>query len=218
MLVQIAEAHDAKCVQTLTGFKWMLNAALQLERERGLRFVFGYEEALGYCVAGPVLDKDGISAGLLFADMAAEARGLGRTILDELADLYARHGVWVSHLTNLAFEATPDALARAGASVRRLAAEPPQELSGLLVKRVRDYTCGESERPWYLGWADLVELELEGEARVLVRPSGTEPKLKIYADLKRAFQPRVAVAEQEHAAESRVEQLAEAMADFLRTL
>ena len=96
MLASIAAAYGARFEATLTGFKWIANAALDLAAAEGTRFVFGYEEALGY-TAGPVVrDKDGISAALLFAEMAAHCRALGETVWDRLARLYRRHGLWVS--------------------------------------------------------------------------------------------------------------------------
>ncbi|NIU71953.1 MAG: phospho-sugar mutase, partial [Actinobacteria bacterium] len=95
MLGSIAAAHGARWEQTLTGFKWIANAALDLEHE-GLRFVFGYEEALGYTVGPVVRDKDGISAAVWFADLVAAEAEHGRTVLDRLGDLWDEHGLWMS--------------------------------------------------------------------------------------------------------------------------
>lgn len=211
MLSAIAEAHGAGCIRTLTGFKWMLNAALELERDRGWRFVIAYEEALGYCVRGPVRDKDGISAGLLFTDLVKEARQLGRSVDDLLQALYMEHGLWVSALTTVAFPRLADAEER----MRRLRRAPPATLGGSATLHTIDYLENASDRPWYLGAADLLELELADQARVLVRPSGTEPKLKIYADLRQEYETALPLAEQTAAAKAKADGLTQAIAELL---
>ncbi len=218
MIGSIASTHGARSIRTLTGFKWMLNAALAMEREGGVRFVFGFEEALGYCVAGPVRDKDGISAGLVFAHLVRQARSEGTTVVGRLAQLYRVHGLWTSHLENLNFGATLVGTGQAATKLRRLADEPPVALGGLSVRDVIDYRRGAETRPWYLGEAELLELELEGQARVLVRPSGTEPKIKIYADYRQDLLDRLDVAEQERTAEQKAVEIARAMAEHLKRL
>ncbi len=150
MLGAIAEAYGARFEQTLTGFKWIWNAALDLEAAGEGRFVFGYEEALGYSVGRAVRDKDGITAATVFADLASACKKEGISVGDRLAALYRRFGLWVS---------TQKSIVRPGRE-------------------------GAEHRPRWLGATPLVALELEGQARVLVRPSGTEPKLKIYVDLR----------------------------------
>ncbi|HEY6725487.1 MAG TPA: phospho-sugar mutase [Polyangiaceae bacterium] len=211
MLQSIAEAHGAECIRTLTGFKWMLNAALELERERGWRFVFAYEEALGYCVRGPVRDKDGISAGLLFADLVKEAKQLGRSVDDLLEALYSQHGLWMSALVTVSFPR----LADAEAVMRRLRQAPPETLAGFGPLCATDYAANGAGRPWYLGEADLFELAFEDTARVLVRPSGTEPKLKIYADSCQAYEPSRPFTEQTSEALAKAGELARAVAELI---
>lgn len=211
MLQSIAKAHGAESIRTLTGFKWMLNAALELERERGWRFAFAYEEALGYCVRGPVRDKDGISAGLLLADLVNEAKQLGRSVDDLLEALYAKHGLWVSALVTVSFPRLADAEAR----MRRLRQAPPETIAGLEPLRASDYALNGAGRPWYLGEADLFELAFEDNARVLVRPSGTEPKLKIYADLREVYEASRPFAEQTSEAQGKAGELARAVAELL---
>lgn len=211
MLNSIAKAHGAESVRTLTGFKWMLNAALELERERGWRFVIAYEEALGYCVRGPVRDKDGISAGLLFADLVQDARKLGRSVDDLLEALYTEHGLWVSSLAAISFPRLADAEEK----LRRLRQGPPQTIAGLGPLRATDYSTNQVGRPWYLGEADLFELAFGDTARVLVRPSGTEPKLKIYADLRQEYEPSRPFAEQTAQARDKANELTRAVAELL---
>jgi len=181
MLGKVAEARGATWVTTLTGFKWIWNAALDL-REAGHEFVMGYEEALGYSVGPVVRDKDGISTAMVFADMAAAAKASGQTVQDRLAALYAEVGVWASAQHSVRFEGA-GGLDQVVVLLDGLVSSRPDELDGLAVTDVVDYRSGADRRPRYLGATPLIELVLGGAGRCLIRPSGTEPKLKIYADL-----------------------------------
>ncbi len=182
MLADIAAHHGAAFAQTLTGFKWIWNAALDLQEAGRGRFVFGYEEALGYTVGPSVRDKDGISASVLFADLAAQCADQGSTVMELLEELYRRHGLWVSTQRSVVRAGTEGANEIA-AAMERLGAAPPARLAGVEVAGVTDYRVGAEARPRYLGTTPLVELDLGATGRVLVRPSGTEPKIKIYVDL-----------------------------------
>ncbi|MEU5837334.1 phospho-sugar mutase [Streptomyces diacarni] len=172
LLERIAESAGLPYAQTLTGFKW-------LARVDGLRY--GYEEALGYCVDPEgVRDKDGITAALLVAELAAELRQAGRTLGELLDDLDVEYGV---HATDQLSVRVSD-LSLIGAAMERLRAEPPTALGGLGVARTDDLTQGTASLPptdglrYSLAGADGV-----GGGRVVVRPSGTEPKLKCYLEV-----------------------------------
>ncbi len=166
LLGRMAAAHGVPFVQTLTGFKWIVRARDDL--------VFGYEEALGYaCGPQVVRDKDGMSAALLVAELAAGLRAQGRTLLDRLDDLEREHGV---HATD-GLSVRVEDLAVIAAAMARLRAAPPARLAGRPVLEVRDLLHGEGDLPP----SDVLVLRLEG-ARVVVRPSGTEPKLKAYLE------------------------------------
>lgn len=182
MLSLIAGAYGALHTSTLTGFKWIVKAGLSLEREGRGRFIFGYEEALGYTVGSTVRDKDGLSAALLFTDLVADLADEGRTPMDRLHELWRRHGLWVSAQTSIV-RTGPDGTDQLRQAVARLGDAPPERIGDYEVTEVVDYRTGASERPPWLGAQDLVELTLGEEGRVLVRPSGTEPKLKVYVDL-----------------------------------
>lgn len=182
MLGAIAESYGAFFTTTLTGFKWIWNAALDLHAEGKGRFVFGYEEALGYSVAPGVRDKDGITAAVAFADLAAAAADEGATVVDKLERLYRRHGLWVSTQRSVVRPGTEGA-AEIAAAMQRLADAPPDHVGDYDVVSVTDFLHGAAQRPRYLGATPLVALDLGSAGRVLVRPSGTEPKLKIYVDL-----------------------------------
>lgn len=197
MLHTIAQRFDAGFTQTLTGFKWIWNAALDLEAAGEGRFLFGYEEALGYSVSRAVRDKDGISAAVVFADLAAGAKAAGETILDRLEALYRTYGLWVSTQKSVVRPGT-EGLAEIAAAMHLLEERVPDELAGLKVVDSEDFRTGAEDRPRWLGATPLVALHLEDGGRVLIRPSGTEPKLKIYVDLRADLEGRdVSTAEKE---------------------
>jgi phosphomannomutase len=183
MLAAIAASYGARYEPTLTGFKWIVRAGLALEASTGGRFILGYEEALGYTVGSAVRDKDGISAALLFVDMVADLEDAGRTAMDYLHDLWRSHGLWASGQTSIT-RSGPEGVTSLRAAVERLGDDPPEDVDGIPVLAVTDYRQGGADRPDWLGEQALIELSFGEKGRMLVRPSGTEPKLKIYVDLR----------------------------------
>ncbi|MGI5428249.1 phospho-sugar mutase [Streptomyces sp. CA-179760] len=166
LLGRIAEKAGLPHVETLTGFKW-------IARAEGLRY--GYEEALGYCVdPDGVRDKDGITAALLITELASRLKSEGRTLLDLLDDLAVEHGL---HATDQLSVRVED-LSLIAAAMHRLREQPPTELAGLPITRTDDLTQGTETLPP----TDGLRYTLDG-ARVIVRPSGTEPKLKCYLEV-----------------------------------
>jgi phosphomannomutase len=174
MLSALAAEAGVTYVETLTGFKWIARAAL---RRPGHRLVFGYEEALGYTIGDVVADKDGMSAALVVAAMAARDRSAGRSLLDRLDALSARLGVHLTDQWSLR-AGGPDAMAALAGVVDRWRNEPPAQLGGLAVTEVVDLAAGSDELPP----TDALVLRLGGAGRVVLRPSGTEPKLKAYLE------------------------------------
>ncbi|WP_183066823.1 phospho-sugar mutase [Streptomyces sp. gCLA4] len=169
LLGRIAEAAGVGYEETLTGFKW-------IARVEGLRY--GYEEALGYCVDPEgVRDKDGVTAALLVAELASELKEQGRTLTDLLDDLAMAHGL---HATDQLSLRVSDLSVIANA-MARLRAEPPVSLAGLRVVSAEDLTKGTESLPP----TDGLRYYLDGayKARVICRPSGTEPKLKCYLEV-----------------------------------
>jgi phosphomannomutase len=182
MLDTIAASYGATHTRTLTGFKWIAKAGVVLESQLGGRFVYGYEEALGYTVGSVVRDKDGISAALIFCDLVADLRDAGRTVIDRLHRLWATHGLWVSGQTSIVRRGA-DGVASLVRAVGRLGDDPPARVGEVPVTEVTDYRKDAHLRPEWLGEQSLIELGLGDRGRILVRPSGTEPKVKIYVDL-----------------------------------
>ena len=167
LLGKMAAAAGQPHEETLTGFKWISRAA-------GL--TFGYEEALGYCVDPEhVKDKDGVSALLLVCEIAAHAKAEGRTLDDLLDDIAAEHGLHATDQLSVRFE-DPAAIP---ATMQRLREAPPASLGGLAVERIDDLSQGSPSLPP----TDGLRFALAGGARVIVRPSGTEPKVKCYLEV-----------------------------------
>lgn len=192
MLGVIAKAMSVRYEETLTGFKWIANRAMELERKTGARFVFGYEEALGYTVGPLVRDKDGIGAALLFCELAAVLHTQEKTLLDQLAILARRYGVFVSGQRNLTMPGV-DGIAKIGAMMDRLRASSPQHIGDFSVTAVSDLLTGTKRSAdgatgtVELPSSNVLVFDLEGGHRVIARPSGTEPKIKFYFDVCEAM-------------------------------
>ncbi|MER2133554.1 MAG: phospho-sugar mutase [Arthrobacter sp.] len=199
LLARIAASAGFAHQETLTGFKW-------ISRVPGL--VYGYEEALGYCVApGLVRDKDGISAGLLIAELAASLKASGRTLFDMLDDLALEHGL---HASDQLSVRVAD-LALIPQMMTRLREQPPVSLGGSPVMSAVDLSAGSSDLPPTDGL-----LYLTGDdTRIIVRPSGTEPKLKCYLEVIEPVSGRGELAAARAAAADR---LAAAKADIAAAL
>ncbi|MDR2374028.1 MAG: phospho-sugar mutase [Bifidobacteriaceae bacterium] len=167
LLARIARDHLLRYERTLTGFKW-------IARTPGL--VFGYEEAIGYCVRPDLVrDKDGITAGLAVARLAARAKLAHRTLIDLLDDLARKHGLHLGGQVALRFA---DASGPGGV-MRRLRRAAPQRIGDAAVARMIDLASG-----WEgLAPTDALIFSLEDASRLVVRPSGTEPKLKCYLEV-----------------------------------
>jgi phosphomannomutase len=199
LLGVMAGAQGLAYAETLTGFKWIANEGLAREG-KGEQFLFGYEEALGYTIGGLVRDKDGISALVCFAEMAADCAEQGESVLDRLATLARRFGLYQTAQKSLALD--PQRAASVG---DRLRATPPRSIAGRPVEAVDDLLLG--RRTFADGRAEVLRLPpsdvlvyaLADEARVVVRPSGTEPKLKCYYEMRHS----VSAGEEFDAAEAR---------------
>ena len=165
-LATIAAAHHLDHVETLTGFKWI---------SRAPKLVFGFEEALGYLVDPDVLrDKDGISAALDLLTLASELKAAGKTLADHAGDLAERFGAFDSSQISLRFTDLP----KIPRLMNRLRAHPPTKIGGVAVASIDDFEGGFGNLPPN----DILRIWMTDGSRIVVRPSGTEPKLKVYID------------------------------------
>jgi phosphomannomutase len=207
--------------ETLTGFKWIANRAIELERQ-GYELVLGFEEALGYCVGGVVRDKDGISAAVIVAEMAAVLRSRGRTLLDELDAIGQRWGVFVSSQVNVT-RAGASGGAAIEAMMGGLRASPPQQVANDEVVAIADYRtrvrtdarAGGVASPLLLPVSNVLAFELASGSRIIARPSGTEPKAKFYFDVCERARSGERVAEARGRAEASMRRLADAFAGLV---
>ena len=182
MVHSVADTHGARSEVTLTGFKWICAAARAIEAEDQRTFVYGFEEALGSSVGTVVRDKDGIGAAAAFADLVRSLAAEGRTVLDRWRELCDRHGLWVSHQHSVTLPGAAGQQ-RIADAMARLTGEVPEELAGHAVTGHLDFRVDADERPTWLGEHELVSMDL-ADGRAMIRPSGTEPKCKIYVDLR----------------------------------
>ncbi len=182
LLAKIASAAGVRYAETLTGFKWIARAG---DAVPGSRFVFGYEEALGYAVGDVVRDKDGIGAALAMLRLTADAKAAGRSVPERYDELETAYGV---HLTSQLTLRTADQ----ADVMRRLRADPPAELGGQPVTGITDLGASEGGRAAAGTGAAAVGAGVPGAdvlifrlpaARVVLRPSGTEPKIKCYIEV-----------------------------------
>lgn len=188
LLSKIAAAHGAQYYQTLTGFKWLTNVAMQ-KQSREQPFLFAYEEALGYTIGNTVWDKDGLSALVAFAQLTAELKSQGKTIWDQLEELYRQHGMYLNAQRSIALDpkATPIG--------DKLRAAPPTTIAGKQIditddlKSLTRYFANGTTEKIDLPPSDVLIYHLAGGSRVIVRPSGTEPKIKCYYEVIEAFAP-----------------------------
>lgn len=172
LLEKLASAAGAETHTVLTGFKWLAKAAADHPEAPML---FGYEEALGYGVDFTIPDKDGISAALLLAKVASNLAGQGKSLDDALDEIYAVHGVHVSGQVSHRFEGD-DAMTKMTAFMDRLRENAPTDVGGAVVLSCEDLRPGGRLPP-----SDVLIYQLEG-GRLIVRPSGTEPKVKAYVE------------------------------------
>jgi phosphomannomutase len=220
LLRHLAEAAGVRCVTTLTGFKWVARAG------GDDALIYGYEQALGYTVRPDlVADKDGISAALLALQLATEEAAHGRTLSDRLDDLALAHGVHVTGLRTLKADGETG-LAQLNDAVERVRKDPPRLLAGQPVTvtdldeaapGIVDLAGGHAERSpgQPLPAADVLIWHVGSDARVMIRPSGTEPELKIYAEVVRPVRSRSELASARASATEQAERMMAAAADTL---
>ncbi|CAH6989442.1 Phosphoglucomutase [Vibrio chagasii] len=187
LLEKVANSHDATYFQTLTGFKWLANIGMHLEDEQN-EFLFAYEEALGYTIGTQVRDKDGLSAIVVFAQLVEELKSQGRTVWDLLAQISFEHGVHTNAQRSIALD--PDSPSIGS----KLRAAQPKTINGIAISVIEDlhsslrFITGGATEEINLPASDVLIYHLEDGSRIIVRPSGTEPKVKVYYETVTKFE------------------------------
>ena len=187
LLEKVAQSHGATYFQTLTGFKWLANIGMQLEDENN-EFLFAYEEALGYTIGTQVRDKDGLSAIVVFAQLVEELKSQGRTVWDLLAQISFEHGVHTNAQRSIALD--PDSPSIGS----KLRSAQPKAINGVAISVIEDlqsslrFVIGGNTEAINLPASDVLIYHLEDGSRIIVRPSGTEPKVKVYYETVTKFE------------------------------
>ncbi|WP_215403748.1 phospho-sugar mutase [Vibrio gigantis] len=187
LLEKVAQSHGATYFQTLTGFKWLANIGMQLEDDQN-EFLFAYEEALGYTIGTQVRDKDGLSAIVVFAQLVEELKSQGRTVWDLLAQISLEHGVHTNAQRSIALD--PDSPSIGS----KLRSAQPKAINGVAISVIEDlqsslrFVIGGNTEAINLPASDVLIYHLEDGSRIIVRPSGTEPKVKVYYETVTRFE------------------------------
>ena len=175
-----------RCYDTFTGFKFIAEKKNALEGSGEGTVVFSYEESYGYMLGDFVRDKDAVTASLLLTEMAAHYYAKGMTVLDALQALYAKHGYYGEKTHNLVMPGL-DGLADMAKLMKTLRETPPAEISGVKVVQFKDYSDGSvtdcatgAKSTMELTGSNVLRFELADGTSIIVRPSGTEPKIKVY--------------------------------------
>lgn len=189
----IAEHYKKPCFNVLTGFKYIAQKIREWEKDpkNGFQFVFGGEESYGYLLGTQVRDKDAIIMSALICEMALDAKRNGKTLVDKLDELYAKYGVYFESLLSIKFDESKEGRLKMTEGFRKLQHTPPNQLAGLPVAALEDYQrcirtnlkTGESES-LTLPKSDVLLFWLEDGSKAIIRPSGTEPKIKIYCGVR----------------------------------
>lgn len=182
----IAEANGVHFEETFTGFKFMAELVAKWEAEGSHEYIFAFEESYGYMMGDFVRDKDAVTASLLVAEMAAHYHKKGMTLLDAVNALYEKYGYFTEKTLNLVMPGL-DGLQKMQALMKKLRNDPPKEIAGEEVLRLRDYQdgsifvagLGKVDKTPFAG-SNVLYFELKDGCTFIIRPSGTEPKIKVY--------------------------------------
>lgn len=201
LLSKVSIAMHGVCETTLTGFKWLTNVGMS-KQSADNQFLFAYEEALGYTIGSMVWDKDGLSALVAFAQLTAELASQGQTLWDRLEAIYRQHGYYLNEQVSIALSGSDDS-PTIGEQLRNL---NPTEIAGQKIVSVDDISLGKRRfadgriEPIDLPSSDVLIYCLDDGARVIVRPSGTEPKVKCYYEVVCDFGEQETLSEVHHRA------------------
>ena len=186
MARKVAEVNGLQCFDTFTGFKFLAQKKDQLEADREGNVIMSYEESYGYMMGSFVRDKDAVTAAVAMTEMAAYYAGQGMTLYDALLALYEKYGFYAERTMNLVMPGL-DGLKKMAELMAGLRAQPPVEIAGVAVKEQKDYkdgsvVCVESgeKSQMELSGSNVLRYEMADGTSLIVRPSGTEPKVKVY--------------------------------------
>ncbi len=189
MAQAVADRYGVELCNVLTGFKF-IGEQIGLLEQKGeeQRYVFGFKESYGYLSGAYVRDKDAVNASMLICEMAAYYKREGKSLIDALGEMYRAYGYYYDRLESRAYEGAAG-MERMKVIMERIRKNPPGQIGGRKVAAVQDYLAqkeysGGELKPLGLPASDVIGFQLEGGSSVVVRPSGTEPKLKVYYSLK----------------------------------
>lgn len=178
LLEKIAKSFSIECFDVLTGFKYIAEKMALWEKDHSHQFLFGAEESLGYLFPSFVRDKDAFSSACLIAEMSAHLKKQGKTLLDQLHFLYELYGVHKQKLIGLKFQDGPSGIDQMNTLMKNLREKPPQKIGEKSVVKTIDYLEKQNDLPT----SNVLQFLLE-DGWVIIRPSGTEPKVKVYLEL-----------------------------------
>lgn len=204
LISKIAKSYHLHCIEVLTGFKYIAEKIHQWEQKHeGFHFLFGAEESYGFLKGTLVRDKDAISTSCLMAEIALDAKLHGMTLIDQLYALYKKHGVYRERQHSISFEGK-EGMEKMQAIMKSLRKHPPKQFAGKKVLIIEDYHIGSGysfpehkEFKLALPKSDVLLFRMEDESKIVIRPSGTEPKIKAYAsEVQHSFAtPEQAIAD-----------------------
>ena len=185
----ISLAHRLSCFEVLTGFKYIGEKIHQWELEKdGYQFIFGAEESYGYLIGTHARDKDAIVISCLIAEIALHAKRQKKTLVDRLHQIYRRYGIYREKQYSLNFKPGKEGMEEMDQLMHNLRSNLPKEVGGVAVVEIQDYQTGKTELPQ----SDVLLFRLKDQTRLVIRPSGTEPKIKIYASTNLPAPPEIA--------------------------
>ncbi len=185
MVRAVCEQNAVHYEETFTGFKFMAEKLAEYDRDGSHEYLLAFEESYGYMMGDYVRDKDAVTASMMITEMAAWWHAQGKTLLDAMDSLYEKYGHYAEETLNL-FMYGVDGIREMNALMEQLRAEPPREMGGIAVSELADYRSGRitaadgSVRDTHIVGSNVLSFYLADGSRLVVRPSGTEPKIKIY--------------------------------------
>ena len=191
LLTRVAESYKVLCTDVLTGFKYIAQKILEWSHDNSYDFIFGAEESLGYLIETFARDKDAISASVLLAKIAEEAKKENKTLLDLLYDIYQKHGIYREKLTSISFESSEEGMCKMKNIMEKIRSHPLKTIANNSVTFIDDYKLGKTfdiknkkETLLTLPESNVLRYWLSDNSKLVIRPSGTEPKIKIYAGVQ----------------------------------